>query len=399
MRVMAAMILVTAMATTPGWAADVPPTATAPAAAATEASTRPKNLEKALQEEVSFDYANAWLGDVIDGIRDATQTNIAVNWPALAQSGIKRDTPVTLKVSKVTYEQAVRALIEQLPTTRSRANYLVGDNALEITTNAELGKHAVVKIFPIGRLVNISADGKAAPEQQAAHGEFLKKIVRMELQRADEDPDREGRALVVKDDLLVATQSRRGLLYVQQTLWRFAAPVRQGEQAPGTVMSVAAKKAEQRMNELVGEKPGALAALARDAAKVAPELNVVLLPGTAKAAELDYLVTEGGVVMIGPAADIRGRGMLVVYDLKDLLKRLAFKSRKPAASQPANAELAEGVMKQLEAKVSPGKYKGAAWGEMGKAPSAMELYENLLVVSGSPAVQRGVAAGLQELYK
>jgi hypothetical protein len=336
-------------------------------------------------------------------MRDVTRTNVVVNWAALAQSGVKRETPVTLRVSKVTYEQAVRALIEGLPTTKSRANYVVGDNALEITTDAELGKHAVIRIFPLGKLLAISADGKAGgatTEQRAAHAEFLRKIVHMELQRADEDPDKEGRQLVVKDDLLVATQSQRGMLYIQRTLGRFSAPVRIGEQAPGTTLSVAAKKAEQRMAELVGDKAEALAGLAKDAGKVVPGLNVVLLPGTAEAAELDYLVTDGGVVMIGPAADIRSRVILVVYDLKDLLKRQAFKSKagrqKPA---PTNAEMAEGEVKQMEAKVSPGKYKGAAWGEMGKAPSSMELYENLLVVSGSPAAQRGMAAGLQEMYK
>jgi hypothetical protein len=387
-----------------------PTTATAPAA--TSPTTKPRNLDKALEENVSFDLNNTRFEEAIAAIRQTTQTNVAVNWPALAATGITRDTPVTLRVADITYEQALRALIEQLPTTASRGNYLVGENALEITTNAELGKHPVMRIFPLAKLLGISATGKPAdvtPEQRTAHAELLKKVIHMQLKHADEDPEREGRELVIRDELLVVSQSRRGLMVIQQTLSRFSAPVRLGQQPPGTQLSVAAKKAEQRMTELLGagDNPQVLLDLAKNPAKVAPDLNVVLLPRTAalldkaaaapESSELDYLVNESGVVLIGPAGDVRSRVTLAVYDLKDLLKRLEFKSKaKPA---PSPAELAENVLTQLQTKVSPGRYKGAAWGEMGKAPSSMVLYENLLVVSGSAAVHRGVAAGLQELYR
>jgi hypothetical protein len=381
-----------------------------PPATASQPSTRPRNLDKALEDEVTFEFKDTRLEDAIATMRQTTQTNIAVNWPALALSGITRDTPVTLRLSKVTYEQAVRSLIEQLPATKSRPNYLVGENALEITTTADLGKQTVPKLFPVGRLLSISLAGESTPEQRAANAEFLRRILHTELRSAGEDVDREGRKLEIKNNLLVAEQSRRGLLYIQQTLWRFSAPVRIGEQVPGTRMSVQGRKAEQRMNELVGngENREPLIALAKDPGKVAPELNVILLPGThailekdpadaTPPPELDYTITEGGVVLIGPAADIRGRIMLVVYDLKDLLKRMAFKNKQKPPPSPA--ELADSILTQLQAKVPAGRHKGAAWGEIGKAPSAMARYENLLVVVASPAVHRGVAAGLQELYR
>ena len=62
-----------------------------------------------------------------------------------------------------------------------------------------------------------------------------------------------------------------------------------------------------------------------------------------------------------------------------------------------HAELAATVLDSLKEKVSPGR--GASWGELGKSPDSMTLYEGLLLVSAPPAAHRAITAALQDLYR
>jgi hypothetical protein len=373
------------------------PTSTAAAA------TKPKNIDKALAEDLDFHAANAQLQDAVEMLRQITKTNIAVNWPALELAGIKHDTPVTLHLSKVTYEQALRALLEELPAKTGSANYLVGGNTVEITTTAELGKQAIVRLYPIKGIAAASISGGPTAEQLTAHEDFLKKVVHFQLELAGEDVDGKGRGLAIENDVLAATQSRRAQAFVQHTLALFAAPVRINQQPPGMQVSAQEKKAQERMNELCGKDPAkipaVLAAIVANPVKAAPDLNVGFLPGAAQtpADQLAYGVTDGGIVMIGPAAEIQGHVTIAVYDMRDILKREAFRStQKPPATAD---ELADSVVARLKSKVLHVGGNSGEWGELGKSRTWMARYEGFIVVSATPATQRAISAALQDMYR
>ena len=137
--------------------------------------------------------------------------------------------------------------------------------------------------------------------------------------------------------------------------------------------------------------------LASDPVKNGAELNVVLLPGAADelanpAPGLAYAISDAGVVLIGRRAQISARTVLAIYDLRDLIKRLAFKStQKPP---PTAAEFQAAVVKVLHDNVEP-----QSWGEIDKSPASLTPYEGLLIVFATPEVHRIIVAGLQDMNK
>ena len=129
----------------PSSGTDCPRPATAPPAAPPQLPLPlfPKNLDHILQDPIQIDADGVTLSDFSRSLADLTQTNVTFNWNALAKSGITRDTLVTLHLKDLPDEQVVRTLRGNSASQRRQpayANYIVADNTLELTTNAELGK-------------------------------------------------------------------------------------------------------------------------------------------------------------------------------------------------------------------------------------------------------------------
>src|SRR4051794_16012783 len=91
----------------------------------TPASTAPKNIDSALQALVPVDAEDMPLSAFVEMLRKNTQTNVVVNWNALATTGVTKDTPVTLHLKGLMYEQVVRTLMEVLPAKGTKANYTI----------------------------------------------------------------------------------------------------------------------------------------------------------------------------------------------------------------------------------------------------------------------------------
>jgi len=358
----------------------------------------PKNVDKAIEEDISFDVAGKRLEETVQAFRDASQTNIAVNWAALALAGITRDTPVTLHLKKLPCEQVLRCLMEVLPTDKTRPNFTVGDNAIEITTTAAMGKLAVPKLYSIARASSTTVDGvKPTPEQIATTSDLIQKTIHKLLLNVHEEADAPGRNLIARDQYLAATQSKRAQIYVQQAISAFDTPTKLHQVPRGMVASVREKKAAERLNAMKVTLSNLAANPAMD-----PELNVILLPGAAAeiakgpAAKLDFLITDGGVVEVGSADEIAGRVTLAVYDLHDVIRRMTLKAKKPALSP---AELADSIVAAVKEKVHPYHDADIAWGDLEKSFGSMTLCEGLLIVFAPVSAHRAIAARLEELAR
>jgi len=288
-----------------------------------------------------------------------------------------------------------------LPTEKTRANFLVGGNTVEITTTAAMGKLAVPKLYNITRAASVTVDGgKPTAEQFAGTAEVIQKTVRRQLLNGHGEGEGGGRNLVVREQYLAATQSARGQGYVQQVIAMFETPVKLRQMPRGVGASVREKKAAERFNAM----KVVLTDLAADPGKDA-ELNVILLPGVAAeitkgaAGKLDFLINDGGVVVIGSADEIAGRVVLAVYDLRDVVRRMAAKAKKPA---PSAAELAESIVAAVKEKVQPHRNPDVAWGDLATpstSPSSMTLCEGLLVVFAPVPAHRAIVARLDELAR
>jgi hypothetical protein len=362
----------------------------------------PRNIEVALSSAITVDVQDLPLEKLYEQLRQVTQTNLVVNWNAFAEAGVRRDMPVTLHLKNVPYEQVVRTLVEVLPTKETRANYTVDENTLEITTNAELAIGNESHMYDMGRAFAYSFNAKPTAEEVGRNGVLVMTVLHAELTRAGDQPDAHGHSMEVKASMLSATASERGQGIINRTVNMFNAPLKVGQLASGTQLTAAAKRTQEAYKAFLAA-PGAVTpeVMARVPEKY-PQFNIALLPGTKEELgkekpEMGAVVNDGGVLLLGPREAIGGRTSLAVYDLRDLIKKMAGKSKlKPV---PGAGEFQAAIVELLQRNIKP---EGAGWGgveDLGKKAAVMVPYNGLLIVFGTAEVQRTVAAGLQDMNK
>jgi beta-lactamase regulating signal transducer with metallopeptidase domain len=109
------------------------------------------------------------LSDVIDFLRDITGANIYVNWRALEAAGIDRNTPISMRLRDVPFEQAMNQIVRDLSADgKSKAEYATDDGILVLSSQAELATHPQVQSFDVSDLLQ--------PQDQGS-GALLEKVV------------------------------------------------------------------------------------------------------------------------------------------------------------------------------------------------------------------------------
>jgi hypothetical protein len=89
---------------------------------------------------------------VIDYLRNTSGLNIVVNWHALEDAGVKRDTPITLDVSHVTLRKVLRLVLDQASPSAPLV-WTIDSNVLTITTEAEADKVLITRVYVVDDLV------------------------------------------------------------------------------------------------------------------------------------------------------------------------------------------------------------------------------------------------------
>lgn len=89
------------------------------------------------------------LADALDLLRDSAEVNMHVNWKALEAAGVTRDTPVSVRLTKL----PVRKALNYVLTGASPATWFVDDGIIEVTTQDIADKHMYTRVYPIDDLV------------------------------------------------------------------------------------------------------------------------------------------------------------------------------------------------------------------------------------------------------
>jgi len=370
----------------------------------------PRDVNAALQTPLRVDAQDMPLEKVMSSLQDMTQTNMVVNWNALAKAGITKSTPVTLHLKDVGYEYVIQTLMEVLPANGTRVNYVVGDNTLEVTTNAGLAVEMASSLYPVALATTYTLGTSITAEEQAKNAQLLEKVLRTELVRAGEPLEAKGRELVIRSapppPMLVATVSERGQTLIKRALSMFNAPIKIGMLASGTQLTAPAKRAQDAYRAFrTGPGSATLVEMAKEPEKFG-QFNMALLPGAAqelaKAApetpNLEMAINDGGVLLIGPKEAIRRRTSLGVYDLRDLIKRLNAKNKiKP---QPTAAEYQAAIVQVVQSVLKPDG--DGVWGkaeDLGQATSVLVPYNGLLIIFATAETHRSVTGALQDMNK
>src|SRR5437870_9431849 len=90
--------------------------------------------------------------DAIDSLRDLTNANIHVNWKALEEQGIGKDTPVNVHVRGVTLEKALSLVLSEAGAGDKLA-YYIDQGVIEITTREVADRQMITRVYPIDDLL------------------------------------------------------------------------------------------------------------------------------------------------------------------------------------------------------------------------------------------------------
>jgi hypothetical protein len=124
-----------------------------------------RRLERVDVEGMRLDKFLAYVGEV-------TGVNLFVNWRALEAAGVNVDTPLTMDLrdvpASVALEHALRSAGDPV-----RLAYQIDEGIVEVSTEDELGKHSVTRIYDVRDLIEgeVVRHRNLAAAGQAAYGE------------------------------------------------------------------------------------------------------------------------------------------------------------------------------------------------------------------------------------
>jgi hypothetical protein len=127
------------------------------------AEIAPANSRQALAQTVSeLNVDGVALSKVIDFLRNVSGTNLVVNWKSLEAAGVQRDAPITLTMRQVSLRKMLQLVLSQASPQAPLA-YSIDSNVIEITTQEDLDKQMIIKVYIVDDLVMIGTSNVQAP--------------------------------------------------------------------------------------------------------------------------------------------------------------------------------------------------------------------------------------------
>ena len=120
--------------------------------------------------KIKFD--NSKFADVIQFFRDATACSIYVRWRALEEVGIMKDTPVRMRLGKVSLRTALKILLDDVSGSAGREDRLAfvqRSGVLLISTRADLDKDTFAVLYDVRDLL-VDIVGKEVVQQESLLG-------------------------------------------------------------------------------------------------------------------------------------------------------------------------------------------------------------------------------------
>ena len=113
-----------------------------------------QRVREQLQRSVPVNFEAIALVRVVEFFRGTTGANFFVNWSALENAGVEQDTPVTLQLSNVPAEQALRLVLEQATLDEfNPVAFSVIDGIVQISTANDLVRTTATNVYDIRDLL------------------------------------------------------------------------------------------------------------------------------------------------------------------------------------------------------------------------------------------------------
>jgi general secretion pathway protein D len=102
--------------------------------------------------------------DVIDFLRDVTGANLFVNWRALETAGIDKAAPVTARLRDVKFSKALTTILNDVGGGTVKLAYTIDEGVITISTEEDLSKNVVTRVYDIRDLIINIPDFNNAPD-------------------------------------------------------------------------------------------------------------------------------------------------------------------------------------------------------------------------------------------
>ena len=108
---------------------------------------------KLAQNAPEINFSAIPFSDTMDFLRDVTDLNIFVNWRALEAAGLDRNTPVTVRLKNIPFEQALRYILRDAGAGSVALDYAVIDGIVNISTAEDLAANTTVRVYSVAKLL------------------------------------------------------------------------------------------------------------------------------------------------------------------------------------------------------------------------------------------------------
>ena len=114
-----------------------------------------RNVARLLKAPVPIKFENNALVNVIDYLHNTTTANFFVNWASLEAVGVDQDTPISLSLSNVPADQALRLVLQQAGAGLEfdPIGFSIIDGVVEISTARDLEKTTDTRVYDIRDLL------------------------------------------------------------------------------------------------------------------------------------------------------------------------------------------------------------------------------------------------------
>lgn len=110
-----------------------------------------------LRESVPINFENNKLANVIEYLRQTTNVNFFVNWPALEALGVTEDLAVTLQLTNIPADQALKLILQQVSASKELEDnpitFSIIEGIVTISTERDLSKTTETRTYDIRDLL------------------------------------------------------------------------------------------------------------------------------------------------------------------------------------------------------------------------------------------------------
>lgn len=111
-------------------------------------SDKTKAIERQLTTPISISFDNTPLRQVLDELRDVHGINIVPDKPALDEAGVSLESPISIKLDRVSLKSALNLILHQV-----RLTHVIKDEVLQITTEEHARGKLVAVTYSVADLV------------------------------------------------------------------------------------------------------------------------------------------------------------------------------------------------------------------------------------------------------